>query len=369
MTGAWYRIADEAEVASPALLLHPARVAENVRRMIGLAGDAARLRPHVKTHKLPQIVRLLGSLGVRKVKTATIAESEMAADAGAADVLLAYPPVGPAVERVVALARSRPEVRWRTIADAPAAVVALGRAAAAAGITLDVLVDLDLGMHRTGIPCGPAAAALYAEIAATPGLAAAGLHAYDGHLRDPDPARLAAAADAAFAPVERLRADLEAAGLPVPLVVAGGTPTFAAHARRPDVELGAGTMLLWDTGETVKNPTLDFLPAAVLLTRVVSRPGPDLLCLDLGYKAVASEMPHPRVRIFGLEDADFVGHSEEHLVVSTPRADDFPVGTVLYAVPWHICPTVALQAEVVVVEGGRAVDRWPVVARARRLTV
>ena len=88
MTGAWYRIADEAEVASPALLLHPARVAENVRRMIGLAGDAARLRPHVKTHKLPQIVRLLASLGVHKVKTATIAESEMAADAGATDVLL-----------------------------------------------------------------------------------------------------------------------------------------------------------------------------------------------------------------------------------------------------------------------------------------
>jgi D-serine deaminase-like pyridoxal phosphate-dependent protein len=119
----------------------------------------------------------------------------------------------------------------------------------------------------------------------------------------------------------------------------------------------------------VVSPDLDFLNAAVLLVRVVSRPTPDRLCLDLGHKAVAREMPHPRVRIFGLEDATFPVHNEEHLVVQTPRAAEFPEGTVLYALPRHVCPTVALHAEVVVVDRGRAVDRWPVTARARRLMV
>jgi D-serine deaminase-like pyridoxal phosphate-dependent protein len=84
---------------------------------------------------------------------------------------------------------------------------------------------------------------------------------------------------------------------------------------------------------------------------------------------VASEMPHPRVQLLGLEDATFVMHSEEHLVVETPLADDFPVGTAVYALPRHVCPSVALHAEAVVVEQGRVVDRWPVTARARRITV
>jgi D-threonine aldolase len=85
--------------------------------------------------------------------------------------------------------------------------------------------------------------------------------------------------------------------------------------------------------------------------------------------AVASENPHPRVVLFGLEDATAVGHSEEHLVLETGRAADFPVGTALYGIPWHVCPTVALHNEAVVVRDGRAGERWQIVGRARALTV
>ena len=105
-------------------------------------------------------------------------------------------------------------------------------------------------------------------------------------------------------------------------------------------------------------PDLDFAPAVVLLTRVISRPEQNRLCLDLGHKAVASENPHPRVKVFGLEDATPVGHSEEHLVLETDRAADFPVGSPLYGMPWHVCPTVALHNEAVVIRNGRAEERW-----------
>jgi D-serine deaminase-like pyridoxal phosphate-dependent protein len=152
-------------------------------------------------------------------------------------------------------------------------------------------------------------------------------------------------------------------------VVAGGTPTFPFHAARDGVECSPGTTVFWDAGYATSLPDLPFVPAIVLLTRVVSRPTPDRLCLDLGHKAVASENPHPRVTLFGLEDATAVGHSDEHLVLETPRAADFPVGTALYGVPWHVCPTVALHDRAVVVRDGHAGERWDVVARARTLTI
>jgi D-serine deaminase-like pyridoxal phosphate-dependent protein len=107
----------------------------------------------------------------------------------------------------------------------------------------------------------------------------------------------------------------------------------------------------------------------VLLARVVSKPGDGRLCLDLGHKAVASEMPHPRLSIMGLHAASFPIHSEEHLVVETPQAGGYAVGDVVYAVPRHVCPTVALHDEAVVVRDRRAVDRWRVQARTRPISI
>jgi D-serine deaminase-like pyridoxal phosphate-dependent protein len=114
---------------------------------------------------------------------------------------------------------------------------------------------------------------------------------------------------------------------------------------------------------------MDFLNAALVLTRVVSKPGGNRLCLDLGHKAIASENPHPRAVFLNLPDAQAVSHSEEHLVIESERARQIELGACLYGVPWHVCPTVALHSEAVIVRGGRARERWGVVARSRRLTV
>jgi D-serine deaminase-like pyridoxal phosphate-dependent protein len=157
--------------------------------------------------------------------------------------------------------------------------------------------------------------------------------------------------------------------LPVPRLVAGGTPTFPIHARRGDVESSPGTCVFWDAGYAFKLPDLPFLPAALVLARVISKPGPNRLCLDLGHKSIAAEMPPPRVQFLNLKDAVPVLHSEEHLVLETPRSNDLNLGDCLYGVPWHICPTVALHAEAVVIENGMSAGRWPVVARDRRLPI
>jgi D-serine deaminase-like pyridoxal phosphate-dependent protein len=371
----WYSIANVDDIPSPALLVYPDRAEENLRRLIRVAGGTARLRPHMKTHKLPAIARMHVALGLTRVKCATIAEAEMLALEGLADVLLAYQPVGPSVARLLRLAQTFPAVTFRAVVDDASAAAAIGRAFASAGRSIDLLVDLDVGMHRTGI-APELAKPLYATLASTPGVTPGGLHAYDGHLRDPDLPARRAQADAAFAPVRALADELVAAGLPVPRIVVGGTPTLPCHATRTDadIELSPGTVVFWDAGYTSGLPDMDFLPAALLLTRVVSKPGASRVCLDLGHKAVASEMPHPRVVVMRPGDpqplpATFIGHSEEHLVLETPEASTLRVGDVLYGVPWHVCPTVALHGRAVVVRDGRAVDSWAVTARERMITV
>ncbi len=365
----WYRIANADEVASPTLLIFPERVEENLRRMIATAGGAHRLRPHVKTHKLPEVLALQIAHGITRFKAATIAEAEMCGMGGAGEVLLAYPMVGPNPRRLAALARKYPGTRFQGVVDRPSGAEALSRAAVEAGVEIEVLLDLNVGMDRTGILPGEEAFDLYASLTRIPGLRPGGLHAYDGHLHQADRAERREAMAGAFDRIWWLESRLKAAGFPVPRIVASGTPTTPLMADRPGVELGAGTTVLWDFGQAETCPDMDYLAAAMLLTRVISRPTANRITLDLGHKAVASEMPHPRVRLFGLEDAIPVMHSEEHLVLESPRAAAFPVGTVVYGIPRHVCPTVALHSEVTVVRGHRAVETWPVLARSRRITL
>jgi 3-hydroxy-D-aspartate aldolase len=366
---AWYSVTNIHEIDSPALLLYPDRVEENIRRLIGIVGSAEKLRPHVKTHKLPQIVRMHLEQGIRKFKCATIAEAEMTAACGAPDVLLAYQPVGPKVERFVQLQKSFPETRFATIADNAGALQALSKAARKARETVEVFLDIDCGMQRCGVPPGPEAIDLFRLITKLPGLKPAGLHSYDGHIRGHDLLERTKDCDAAFAGVQALKQEIELAGMPVPRMVAGGTPTFPIHALRGGVECSPGTYVLWDHGYATGLPELDFLPAALVLTRVISKPTRKRLCLDLGHKAIASENPHPRVYFPELTDAKAVTHSEEHLVVETADSNKFSLGDCLYGIPWHICPTVALHSETVVIKNGRAEERWKIVARERRLTI
>ena len=365
----WYEISNADDIPSPTLLLYPSRIEQNLQRMISMAGDVSRLRPHVKTHKLPQIIAMKRAAGIHKFKVSTIAEAEMTAAAGGEDILLAYQPIGPNVERLVELMRRFPKTHFSTLVDDPRNLERIGKVAISHNVVIPLYLDLNVGMNRSGIIPGDAATALYRAICHTPGVQAAGLHAYDGHLRDGDAATLAQVAEQTFAPVWQMRDQLRSEGYPVPGMIASGTPTFALLAQRGDVEVGAGTTVLWDFGQEGVCPDHHFLNAAVLLTRVLSKPTPDRLCFDLGHKAVASEMAHPRVRLFGLEDAVAVTHSEEHLVLQTPRADQYQVGDVLYGIPRHICPTVALHSEVMAVRDGVAAQRWPVVARARRISI
>lgn len=365
----WYEIENAKEIPSPALLVYPDRIESNLNAMIGWTNDASRLRPHVKTHKMPDVVAMKLSVGITKFKASTIAEVEMTAEAGGRDVLLAYQPVGPNCQRVAQLAAAYPDLKLATVLDNPRSLRELAVAAQSANVTIHAYIDLDIGMHRTGIAPTQEALQLYRSFSSHPGILPGGIHAYDGHLHQSNYEELGRLAKLTFAPVWSFKEQLASSGHAVPSVVVSGTPTSMLLAHEPDVEVSAGTPVLWDSGYTELCPQYDFKKAAVLLVRVISKPTSDTMCVDLGYKAVASESPQPRAYFFGLEDAKPVMHSEEHLVVKTERASEYCVGDVLYAIPHHICPTVALYQEAACVRLGRAVESWPITARNRRLTI
>lgn len=337
--------------------------------MIAMAGGAARLRPHVKTHKMAEVIRLQLEAGIDKFKCATIAEAEMVAQSGGRDVFLAYQLVGPHAARLHRLVEVYPDVRFSTMVDDEHVLHGLSNVLSASDVTVAMLLDIDNGMGRSGIRPDERAVQLYRLIEQLPGVEPGGLHVYDGHIRDRDRAARIAHVQADFVPVDRLREQLATEDLPVPRVVAGGTPTFAAHAMRDDVESSPGTCIFWDASYAGKFPDYEFLHAAVLLTRVVSKPGAGRLCLDLGYKAVSPDNPDPRVELLDVPDARMVVHNEEHFTVETARAGEFNVGDALYGIPFHVCPTVALHREAIIVEDGRVVDEWKVRARDRVLSI
>lgn len=365
----WYKPHNPSAIASPALLIYPKRVQQNIEHLITLAGDVNRLRPHVKNHKLPQIVKMHQSYGIHKMKCATIAEAEMLASCGVADILLAYQPVGPTQQRLITLAQAYPDSQFGCLLDNETTLHQLARKLRGTAVTLNIWIDIDNGNGRTGIQPGKTAENLAKQISDTPQLAFAGLHVYDGHFAHLAIEDRINQANAAFAPVEQMIQHLANDNLPVPNVVAGGSPTFPVHARRTNVDLSPGTYALWDMGYATLCPELPFVPAAVLLCRVISKPVADRLCLDLGHKAVAAENPlEKRIRFLNAPEAVPISQNEEHLVIELPGAADFTVGDVLYGVPWHICPTVALHQEANVIgPDGEQIGRWSIAARNRRL--
>lgn len=363
----WYSIDNIAELDTPALVVYPERVRENIRHAIAMVGDPARLRPHVKTHKSPEVTRMLLDAGVTTFKCATIAEAEMLAMKGAPDVLLAYQPIGPKAARLAELIRKYPGTKFSCLIDNEEAAREMAAVFAAAGLNVPVWLDINVGMDRTGIVAGDGAARLWDLAAGLEGMSPEGLHAYDGHIRDTDLAIMTARVDEAFAGVRALRKSLGGSDV---LLIAGGSPTFPVHARNPEVQCSPGTFVYWDKGYADQFPDQPFKPAALVVSRAISlRGGGNRICIDLGHKSIASENElAKRVSFLNADGCRPIGQSEEHLVLEKEN-HGFRIGDILYGIPFHVCPTVALYDRAYTVENGRVTGEWKNVARDRKLTI
>ena len=361
--GVDYHFSEEDSVLSPSLVYYLDQIEKNTDKVIAMAGGAQRLWPHVKTHKMAAMVRMQTERGISRFKCATIAEARMCAQEGAEHVLVSYPLTGPAVSLFFNIRRRYAKTRFWTIGDNIAQLENIGKEAGESPI--DILIDVNAGMNRTGVPFD-ALAQFYLDASKIKGLRIMGLHCYDGHLDIKSAEERKAQVCALTEKIMSVRAIMEKQGLEVPVLVMGGTPTFPFLLETPDVFLSPGTIFVNDFGYTEKFKDLFFPAGAAILTRVISHPAPGLFTLDTGYKAIASDKIDRGI-IAGLPEAKPLAHSEEHWVWSVKESEAPPIGTVLFIIPAHICPTTALYPGVHVVSRGKLAGYWEVSARDRFL--
>jgi D-serine deaminase-like pyridoxal phosphate-dependent protein len=365
----WYELDDPAAVESPGLVFYEDRIRENIKTLIGMIDDKSRLRPHVKTHKSAEVTKLMLQAGLKKFKCATIAEAEMLGSCEAPDVLLAYQPVGPNIQRFMVLQKRFPATQFSCITDNLGAAKNIAAAAAENDLHVLIYIDVNVGMNRTGI-LPKNVLALYEALLGVEKLEVLGLHAYDGHIHEPDFGFRQQEVTKIIKQLEWLRQQIESKYQKQPVIIAGGTPGFPIYAGSSDFECSAGTFALWDFGYQQSFPEQNFITAALVITRVVSLPAANLICTDLGHKAVAAEnILSNRITFLNAPGLVAISQSEEHLVLDAGTNHGYKIGDVLYGLPIHICPTVALYDYAYSVSSERSPQLWPIRSRKRRDTI
>ncbi|MBB5619720.1 D-serine deaminase-like pyridoxal phosphate-dependent protein [Pedobacter cryoconitis] len=370
MAADWYLIDEVEQLDSPALVFYQERITANIEKLKQHIPAINRLRPHVKTHKTVEITQQLLAAGITKFKCATIAEAEMLGLCKAPDVLLAYQPVGPKIDRFIQLIKTYPDTVFSCLIDNESSLKEIAHAATVSGVVIPVFLDLNVGMNRTGILPDEHALALYETAAAEKGVEILGLHAYDGHIHDADYALREKQAAVILASIDKLTRQLVRKGMAEPVIIAGGTPTFPIYAKLDSIECSPGTFVLWDKGYQDAFAEQDYLTAALVITRVISLTSATKITVDLGHKAVAAEnLLKKRVHFLNAPTAEAVSQSEEHLVLELGSGHGFRIGDILYGLPVHICPTVALYGSANIINNHKLTEGWKIISRERKINI
>ncbi len=360
-----YRIAGLESVLTPALVIYPEYVDANIEATLELAGgDPSRWRPHIKTAKLARTMRQLVQHGVVQFKCSTTLELLASCEAGARDVLVAYPMVGANADRVRAIAGRHPGVRVSILVENES------QAQAWHNTGIGVFIDINPGMDRTGIDQNRTAA--IAQLAAQLGNEFRGLHYYDGHIRADAQAERDREAFAGYERLLDIVAAVRNAGSRVEEVITSGTPAMPCGLAFPGFRnagfihrVSPGTVVYNDVTSLEQLPMVDgYRAAALVVARVVSHPSPDRFTCDAGHKSVSADAGVPTCAVLGRPDLTPLKPSEEHLPVQVAAGAQRPaIGDYVYLIPRHVCPTVNNFDVALIVEAGRITGSEPVSAR------
>lgn len=346
---------------TPGLLLDRDACDRNLCRMAGFfAARPAVLRPHFKNHKCVALARRQLAAGAVGFTCAKLGEAEVLVEHGFRDVLVANQVVGAAkLARLVRVAR---RATIAVAVDHVEQAVAISTAAAAAGVEVGLLVEIDIGMGRCGVAPGTAAVDLARRIAALEGVRFEGLQAFEGHLVNVlDRAERGSRAIEAMGRAIETRRLIEAAGIPVARLSGCSSATYDTTGVLAGVdEVQAGTYATMDCHYRRLVP--EFEPALAILARVISRPAAGRAVFDVGVKGAGGEFGPPVLPDVPEAEIPFF-LSEEHVVVH--NVPDWPIGRAVRIVPSHACTTCNLHREFIVHADGHVVDVWPIEASGR----
>lgn len=362
-------------VDTPQMAIDLSTLRENIERSARAARDAGvALRPHAKTHKMPQIAAMQIEAGAVGVQVAKLGEAEVMANAGIDDILVGYPILGAAkLDRLGALTeRARISVSIDTLSVA----AEIARTAQRRGTTIHLLVELDTGLGRVGVVPGPAAVELAERIAELEGIELAGVLTHEGHAygATSEEELRALTRDACQRSVETAN-QIRERGLAAPTVSVGSSGSFRFAIEVDGVtEVRPGTYVFNDRTQLALGAAEADDVAAVVVATVISGPRGGEMVIDAGSKSLTSDRmlitdPPPT---FGMAIAadgvagEVVRLSEEHGVVLFPDPETVPaVGAQVAVALNHICPAINLFEQVAIVDHGRVVDHWVVAARGK----
>jgi D-serine deaminase-like pyridoxal phosphate-dependent protein len=352
------------ELDTPALLLDLDRFEHNVATMAGRLRDRGLdWRPHAKAFKCAAIAHVLRRAGAIGVTVAKVSEAEVMAAGGIDDILIAHLVVGPLKTARLAALQRRADVK--VTVDHADHVEPLACAAREAGVSIGVLVDVDLGMKRCGVTSPGAAVGLAELVARSPGLRFEGLMGYEGHtLLMPDQDAKRVSIGEAIGRLIQARAAVEAAGFPCRIVSAGGTGSYQITSEIPGLtELQAGGGIFACQYYTKLCRIEGHKAALAVLATVVSRPAPDRAVLDIGLKSISEHrtppvLPnYPECRVLGL--------SAEHATIEAPPSANLSIGKKVSVLPGYSDLTFVLHDRVLGHRGGRVESVWELSGRGQ----
>lgn len=357
----------EEQIDTPALLLDLGVLEANIKMMADFfAPLPAHLRPHIKTHKCPQIAKMQIAAGAKGITCAKLGEAEvmaasLAGQADIKDILIANQIVGEKkIRRLAQLARSAEPI---VAVDNEENISDLSKEASRCGVEIGCLLEVDVGMGRCGVAPN-SAADLAKRLAQSPGLKFSGLMGYEGHtVFIEDFVERKEAAEAAMRLLSKAKEDVQKAGLKVEIVSAGGTGTYTITGKFPAVtEVQAGSYATMDA--RYKKIVPEFDCAITVLTTIISRPRPNVAIIDCGMKAVTYEFGLPEV--LAIPGAAVVKFSEEHGKLELAcEARSLKVGQKIALLPTHGCTTINLHQQFHCLRQRKLESIWPIAARGK----
>lgn len=368
-----YRIEGVERVLTPALAIYSRIVEANISITLELlGGDAGRWRPHVKTSKIARVMRRLVERGISNFKCSTTLELKTIIEAGASDVLLAYPAVGANAKRASEIAIEHTDVRFSALVE-NREQIAWWR-----GSNAGLFIDVNPGMDRTGIEQNRVEEVVrVAREIRDAGLGFRGLHYYDGHLSKYEMAEREVTAHRGYDRLMEIVAAFDEEKIAIEEIITAGTPAFpCALSYKSFIGAGfihrvsPGTIVYSDCTSLAQLPgEWGYRPAAVVVSTVVSQPTRNRITCDGGHKTVSADSGLPTCAVIGRADLIPARPSEEHLPIDMTGTDSPAVGDIIYLVPRHVCPTVNNFDHAIIVEDNRIIAVERVTSRGREAPI
>ena len=358
------------DIDTPALVIDLDRVESNIQAMASLAREGGvRLRPHTKTHKMPEIARLQVDAGASGITCATLGEAEVMADAGFDDILIAFPVYGE--QKLARLQALRTKARVQVSLDSVEVALGLGALGVATGESVEVFVEVDTGLHRMGLAPGDATVQLVTRLAEIDGITIVGLLTHAGHSYGVEnPVERTALVSAEVQDLLSTRQRLGERGIVLHEVSVGSTPTVGEEMRRSGVtEVRPGTYVFNDTTMIRHGVATQATCAAHIVATVVSRPSADRFVIDAGTKCLTSDGVGQAgwIQFAGRDDLSMEFVNEEHGVgrIDLARATSLSIGDKVLLIPSHACPVINLFDHAVSTRGERVVGQLDIAGRGK----